>query len=345
MRCFIGLSEIAGASVFLVCLGLSTSGLAASLKGIDQPQSPIIRHSLRGLVIIDGTKRDKPIHVSLRRGNGPDVGTTTLQYDGSFAFEGLEAGDYLLTIEREESPTVARPVQLKPYPSPKTVYVQIRLRADGSAEIRELVKEYTKKEIPERQEAVSTVSRKASNEFQKASEESQKGNTQRAIEHLQKAIREDPKFFEAFNNLGVQYQKMQQWDKAIEAYQQALAIRNDSGKPHINLGNLYLTLQKPDSAAESFKQALTFEPNSVAAHLALGQIYFQKQQYDLAAEHLEMATRLAPQQDREAFLLLARLHILQKEFSQARSVLETMQDYFPADQDAQKILSSLQSLP
>ena len=232
----------------LACFGLAVSGLTASLQGAVQSKSTVVLHSLRGIVVIDGTESDKPIRVSLRRSNGPEVGTAILKYDGSFAYENLEAGDYMLTIERENSPTVARPVQLKPYPSPKTIFLQIRLRADGSAEIRELVKEYTKKEIPEREEAASTVSRKASSEFQKASEESRKGNIQKAIDHLQRAVKEDPKFYEAFNNLGVQYQKLEQWDKAIEAYQQAIAIRNDSARPHINLGNLYLALQRPDSA-------------------------------------------------------------------------------------------------
>jgi tetratricopeptide (TPR) repeat protein len=269
------------------------------------------------------------------------VGSATLKYDGSFSFEGLETGDYLLVIERENSPTVARPLQLRAYPSPKTVFLQVRLRTDGSATIRELVKDYTRKGNPEREEATSAVSRAAFNEFQKAGDESQKGNTLKAIEHLEKAVKEDPKFYEAFNNLGVQYQKLKKWDKAIGAYQQAIAVRNDSAKPHVNLGNLYLVLEQTELAIESFKQALAFDPNSVVAHLALGQIYFRKQRFDLAAEHLEMATRLAPHQSHDGFLQLAQLHILQQEYSQARNVLAAMGDYFPEDPDAKRLLSTI----
>jgi tetratricopeptide (TPR) repeat protein len=326
---------------FLVYVSLAMGRAGGVLNGADQTPNLTILHSLRGMVMIDGTEPDKPIRVSLRRSNGPDVGSATLKYDGSFSFEGLEAGDYLFVIERQDSPTVARPLQLKPYSSPKTVFLQVRLRMDGSATIRELVKEYTRKGTPEREEAVSTVSKTASNEFQKAGEESQKGNTIKAIEHLQKAVKVDPKFYEAFNNLGVQYQKLEQWDKAIGAYQQAITIRNDSAKPHINLGNLYLVRQQTELAVESFKQALTFDPNSVVAHLALGQIYFRKQNFDLAAEHLETATRLAPHQSREGFLQLAQLYILQQEYPQARNLLTAMQDYFPEDPDARRLLSTI----
>jgi tetratricopeptide (TPR) repeat protein len=291
--------------------------------------------------MIDGTEPDNPIRVSLQRSNGSELGSATLKYDGSFSFEGLEAGDYLFVIEREDSPTVARPLHLRPFPSPKTVFLQVRLRLDGSATIRELVKEYTRKGTPEREEAASTVSKAAFNEFQKAGEESQNGNTLKAIEHLEKAVKVDPKFYEAFNNLGVQYQKMKQWDKAIGAYQQAISIRNDSAKPHINLGNLYLVLQQTELAIESFKQALAFDPNSVVAHLALGQIYFREQKFDLAAEHLETATRLAPHKSHDGFLQLAQLCILQQEYPRARNVLAAMQDYFPEDPDAKRLLSTI----
>ncbi len=292
-------------------------------------------------MIIDASVQNKPVRVTLKRETGLEIGSTTLKYDGSFVFEGLEAGNYLVVIEKEDSPTVARPVQLKAYPSPKTTFLQVRLGADGSATIREIVKEYTHAEIPERDETASTVSKKALSAFQKASAESAKGNTAQAIEFLQKAVKEDPKFYEAYNNLGVQYQKLNEWDKAVEAFQQSITIRNDSAKPHINLGNLYLALQKPDKAADSFKQALVFDSNSVAALWGLGQIYFRKQEYGPAAEHLDMATHLAPRQSRDAFLLLAQIHILQQEFPKARHVLEALLDYFPADPEAQKILATL----
>jgi tetratricopeptide (TPR) repeat protein len=333
---------------FLCLFAMTMAGLAGfhssalrAQAAASQVAAPAVLNSLRGRVFMEGDDGTTAIRVMLRHAQGSEVGTAKAKYDGSFAFESLAPGEYLLVMEREGFPTIARPVQIKTYSSPKTIYLQIRLSADGSTTVRELVKEYSREDLPQHEETRSKVSKEALKEFQRAEQESSRGNHSRAIEHLKKALRAEPKFYEAWNNLGLQYQAIQAWEQAIEAFRQATATGNNSAKPSINLGNLLLALNQLDPALESFKQASKIDPDSVVTHTALGKIYVLKQDFLSAHEHLEMATRLDPKGSREAFLLLARLEINGRDIHQACRTLKAMLEFFPTDPDARAMMSEL----
>ena len=153
-----------------------------------QSHSKPATHSIRGRVLIGDSYRNTSVKVALASTNGTIIGERTLGYDGTFSYEDLPTGSYVLTIERPNSATIARPVQIKQYPTPKTVFLEIRLAADdASAIINEVVREYSHQKAFEREETQTIVSKKAAREFQKALEESGKGNSLQAIEHLKKA--------------------------------------------------------------------------------------------------------------------------------------------------------------
>lgn len=304
-------------------------------------KSGLIHHSLRGRVLSVDNHHPEHIKVHLSAAGGREIGEKTLGYDGTFAFEELMSGSYLLTIERENAPTIARPLEIKGYSTSMTVFLEVKVASDSSATISETVKEYTRQEHKGREESPTPVPSRAARDFQKASEESSKGNHLKAAEYLEKAIREEPKYFEAYNNLGVQYQRLGRPEKAIQAFRRAIELRDDTAKPHINLGNIYLELGQIQPAIESFKSALQFDENSTVAHLALGQVYFQKHDYETAREHLEMATRLNPGKTRNAFLLLIELEMMNKEYQRARQILDAFLTYHPADPEGLKLKKEL----
>ena len=328
--------------LFSCCtLALRNSG-PAYLEAQSSANYGLIRHSLRGRVLVIDNHRLEHIKVHLSVAGGKEIGGKALGYDGTFVFEELTSGSYLLTIEQENAPTIARPLEIKAYSASKTVLLEIKLASDSSATVSELVKEYTRQEFKGREESPTPVSRKVARDFQKAAEESSKGNHLKAIEYLEKAIREEPRYFEAYNNLGVQYQKLGQPQKAIQAFRRAIEFRNVTARPHINLGSIYLELGQIERAMESFKSALQFDENSVVAHLALGQIYFQKHEYETAREHLEIATRLNPGESRNAFLLLIELEMMNKEYHLARQILDAFLTYHPADPAGLKLKRELE---
>ena len=71
------------------------------------------------------------------------------------------------------------------------------------------------------------------------------GNFARAIDHLERALEDAPLYVEAWVNLGNAYKADGQYGEAEKAYQEALAIDDESGEAHYNLGLLYLEAEVP----------------------------------------------------------------------------------------------------
>jgi tetratricopeptide (TPR) repeat protein len=326
-------------------LGFFTGSPRSSLRSEGQSGSNSILHSVRGRVInLDG----QPLSwtkVQLTSSQAALIGSQTPGYEGSFAFEELPAGAYLLTLEREGAATIVRTIEIKSYPTAKTIFLEIRLDRESAASVREIVTDFSRQDPSKRVETPTRVTKKAQRAFQLAAEESEKGNRTKAIEYLEKAIREQPDYFEAYNNLGVQHQKLRQWPQAIQAFRRAIELRRDSAKPYLNLGLAYWEQEEIESAIECFESARKLDDSSLLAHQALGQLHFRKQNYVKAQEHLEIATRLNPREARSAFLLLAQLEILSENRGRAKEYLEVMLQYFPSDPEALKLQQTLTQGP
>ena len=69
-----------------------------------------------------------------------------------------------------------------------------------------------------------------------------------AVNHLTKAIQEEPKDANAHSMLGYSYRKLGTFDKSMEHYHAALRIDSTHRSAHEYLGELYLDMNQPDSA-------------------------------------------------------------------------------------------------
>lgn len=293
-----------------------------------------VAHRLKGRIISLGSGNDvSRIEIALLKKDETLIGKQVPGYDGTFLFEKILPGDYLVTISGADRATLVRPVRVQEYPTPKVIFLDIRLSADGAANIRELVQEYSRDASSSLQEKSSTVNKKAQQELSRASQESERGNYANAIEHLQKAIQEAPNFYEAYNNLGAQYQKLKQYDAAIQSFQKAIALRPDSLRPHINLGMVYWSMGQLDKAIPEFQEAIKYDSTSVSAYLALGRLFLQKKQYHLAEPSLETATRLNPKESRQGFLDLIQIQLIHNDTGKARFFLNRFFEFFPGDPD------------
>ncbi len=319
---------------------LLTSLPIESRDRIQEPGKSVVLHCVRGKLVVVGDRPGSSITVQLRRADEV-LEERVLGYDGDFLFGAVQPGRYVLTIQRQDAATVGRALDVKAYSTPKTIFLEIRLK-DDFASIRETVTDGIQTGLKEKNEALTPVSSKARRAFQRAAAESEGGNFDKAIAFLQAAIREQPDYFEAYNNLGVQYRKLRQWEPAILAFRKALELRQDSARPYVNLAGTYWEMGQTQSAVENFESALKIEPDSFLVHMALGQLYFQKQDYVRSQESLEIATHLNPSEARQAFLLLAMIAIRHQELEHAREYLQVMDQYFPGDPEATKLRATVQ---
>lgn len=111
--------------------------------------------------------------------------------------------------------------------------------------------------------------------------ENRKENWENARKKFEKAVKEDPGFAYAWDNLGLTYRRLKLYDKSIEAYQKSLAI-NPSGKmPLQNLPIAYSYSKEFQKAIAAFENFEKYYPGDPEVYYGIGQIYYQHlQEYE-----------------------------------------------------------------
>jgi len=114
------------------------------------------------------------------------------------------------------------------------------------------------------------------------------------LDHVLRWIKTEPKNPVAWLGLGNAYAKLNQKEKSIEAYQQAVRINPDFAEAWYGLGNIYAQLKQSDKAIEAQQQAIRINPDYAAAWSSLGIIYANIKQYDKSLEALRQVVRINP---------------------------------------------------
>jgi Flp pilus assembly protein TadD len=87
------------------------------------------------------------------------------------------------------------------------------------------------------------VPRKAVQALSRAEKAAAGNDLPEAIRRTEEAIRLAPRYFEAYNNLGVLHYRQGETGEAIRRFEQALTIHRDALMPHANLGMIYIELE------------------------------------------------------------------------------------------------------
>jgi hypothetical protein len=103
-----------------------------------------------------------------------------------------------------------------------------------------------------------------------------------AIEELKKAVQLNPLFTEAYNAMGVSYDKLGNYSQAANCYRSALKLSPKLDYAHNNLGYSYLLKNDLDAAIDAFKKAIELNDSNKRYHSNLGLAYIMKGQYDKA---------------------------------------------------------------
>ncbi len=119
---------------------------------------------------------------------------------------------------------------------------------------------------------------------------------QKAIDFFQRAIKVDPKFSEAHNNLGFAYEKTGRFNDAIDFYKKALSntMYQSPEKAYNNLGRVYYRLGRYDEAMDAYKGAIRRVNDFYPSYYGLALCYNAKGQYGDAASVIERAIELDP---------------------------------------------------
>jgi tetratricopeptide (TPR) repeat protein len=96
------------------------------------------------------------------------------------------------------------------------------------------------------------------------------GDFSGAAQHLQKALRVDPKFVEAHNNLGASYLELSRYQDAIAEFEAAIALDEKMVAPYRNMSLGFFLMRRYVDAEAAARRALAVSPDHKPARYSLG---------------------------------------------------------------------------
>jgi tetratricopeptide (TPR) repeat protein len=127
-----------------------------------------------------------------------------------------------------------------------------------------------------------SIPERARKEFDKANQFVTKGNWQRAIERLNKAIAIDPRYAQAYNNLGVAYGHLGDRVRNIEALQKAISLNDHFAPAYLNLARIAIVDRDFPQAEVLLNKATAIDPGDAQILRALANMELLNHHYEQA---------------------------------------------------------------
>ena len=121
---------------------------------------------------------------------------------------------------------------------------------------------------------------------------------------FREAIRLNPNFAPAHNNLGNVLQELNQLENAALSYARALALNPDYVDAHNNCANLCRAQGDIERARYHYEQSLALKPDNADLCFYLGNIYREQGALDKAVKSFQRATEIKPSHSRAMFNFL-----------------------------------------
>jgi tetratricopeptide (TPR) repeat protein len=98
-------------------------------------------------------------------------------------------------------------------------------------------------------------------------------NYKEALTYFEKAVKKDPKFAFAWDNIDICNRRLNNFDAAIEAYNKSLALDPKGKTPLQNIPVAYEYKKDYDKALQAYFNILTYYPDDPEAYYGAGRIY------------------------------------------------------------------------
>lgn len=105
-----------------------------------------------------------------------------------------------------------------------------------------------------------------------------------AQNELRAALKLNPEYPEAYNNLAITHQRLGELNKATKAVQRAIDLRPDFVQAWATLGSVQFTAKEFDKAEESCQKAILLDPSLIVARINLAKIHYMHGRMDDAKQ-------------------------------------------------------------
>ena len=127
-----------------------------------------------------------------------------------------------------------------------------------------------------------------------------------AKKNYERAVKLDPTFPEAINNLGTIYYAQKSYKRAITYYKRALRYSSPTASIYANLGAAYFGRKDYKHASEWYEEALKLDPDVFEHHSSFGTLMQERTVEERATFHLYLAKMYAKSGANERAIIYLR---------------------------------------
>lgn len=338
-------------SVLLVTLLISFAAVSAAAQGGIDSTGTGGRHRIQGRIYFPSGRRSDAIQMKVSlESTSSDRLSVVADSNGSFVFDGLAAGSYVIDVDAGQDYETAREsvviegmglrgtnlsaAELARANVPRTFNVIVTLRLKPSAARAGVV-----------DAALANIPKPAADAYQKALEVLQQtGDRNQAVEYLKTALGYYPEFALARNLLGVQYLKLGMLDKALEAFRAAVRLRPDDTTIRLNYGVALLEKKDFSEAETQLRLVLTKNADLATAHMYLGIVLIRLRHHAEAQAELERAATLGGDSMGLAHYYLGGIFWGAHQYKRAADELELYLKLTPNARDAEQVRATVRDL-
>lgn len=140
------------------------------------------------------------------------------------------------------------------------------------------------------------------------------------IENAVRDLRKIPNNPFLLNNLGLAYLSNKEYEKAFNAFNQAIEIKPDFIQAALNLTCLYMAKENYSSAMDVLKKLLERTPNDISVLINLGNVYFKQKKFKDAKDIYRNIVKIEPK-NITSRNRLALLNLIERKFEESISEL------------------------
>jgi hypothetical protein len=261
-------------------------------------------------------------------GDTPAAQTVQSFANGTFRFENVQLATYVVEVVDSHFNLYQNTIWLRePKDTSKELFIRLTRFGEGGAQPAPDIELYTLNA-----ETLASMPPKAIEEFNKgvdAIRNPAKNNP--ADAHFKRAIAAAPQFYEAQLQLGLEQQRQNKKDDAIQSFERAAAIKPAESRPLSALGSLYVDTQKYQKAADTLAKLAALAKLSPRNEYDLGTAFYRLERMPEAVEHLLASINSGNDTDPAPFLQLHNVFIKMRNGGAALEVLDDYLKLFPYD--------------
>jgi Flp pilus assembly protein TadD len=224
------------------------------------------------------------------QGEMTQVYTATTNDKGEFMHIGIRPGKYRLTPSREGYRPVEyayHDVQIRP--SDKPVVVDMKMEPVPQAAAQPSA-------ANQQQQDANAAAAAQVEERNKAVALLNEGKVNEAVASLEKIVEADPTNSTMQYNLGIAYERRDQFEKARQRYEEAIKLKPDFGSAYLAIGNSFMVQKNFVDAIPSLTKAVELLPQSYEAAYNLGACYSNTGNYAEAESAFKKAIAINPKE-------------------------------------------------